>query len=241
MAPPLRHSIPGVPLSGRLRPQLPALPWVFRETALCTIGVEGCAQYLPPVFNSKPPVLTPPQTIICVTSPHRHVRTSSQGCAHGRRRYPTVGVALYRPPVFKAPVVVPPAQMIISLPVHTPVCALRGEGALARLVATQLSLTGLYRPPVFVQWKEFIHAAPDDHFTPGPHCGEIDTARERRVRDCRRRPSICGGIVSAASAQRIRLIGSTPDDHLTPGPERFVVPSCRRRVDGAHRRPTVGS
>ncbi len=62
-------------------------------------------------------------------------------------------VELYRPPVFNAPVVVPPAQMIISLPVHTPVCALRGEGALARLVATQPSFTGLYLPPVLVPWK----------------------------------------------------------------------------------------
>jgi hypothetical protein len=41
-----------------------------------------------------------------------------------------------------------PPQAIISLPVHTAVCESRGEGALAVLVAVQLSLAGSYLPPV---------------------------------------------------------------------------------------------
>jgi hypothetical protein len=42
-----------------------------------------------------------------------------------------------------------PPQIIISLPVHTAVCCSRAEGALPVLVAVQLSVLGLYLPPVF--------------------------------------------------------------------------------------------
>src|SRR6266536_2671231 len=42
-----------------------------------------------------------------------------------------------------------PPQMIISLPIQTAECQYRGSGALAMLVAVQLSVTGLYLPPVF--------------------------------------------------------------------------------------------
>src|SRR6516162_2083925 len=57
----------------------------------------------------------------------------------------------YLPPVFKLqlrPHPTPP-QMIISLPVHTAECLARATGALVMLVGVQLSLIGLYLPPVF--------------------------------------------------------------------------------------------
>ena len=57
-------------------------------------------------------------------------------------------LGLYRPPVSKKVLPVPPPQTIISLPVHTAVCAYRPAGALVLLVAVQLSVLGLYRPPV---------------------------------------------------------------------------------------------
>ena len=43
------------------------------------------------------------------------------------------------------------------------------SGALVVLVAVQLSVPGLYLPPVL---KSLLHVspAPDDHFTAGPHC-----------------------------------------------------------------------
>jgi hypothetical protein len=41
-----------------------------------------------------------------------------------------------------------PAQMIISLPVHTAVCESRADGALTALIVAQLSPVGLYLPPV---------------------------------------------------------------------------------------------
>jgi hypothetical protein len=58
--------------------------------------------------------------------------------------------ALYLPPVSKSiggQQKIPP-QTIISLPVHTALCSSRGEGALVVLVAIQLSVLGLYLPPV---------------------------------------------------------------------------------------------
>ena len=41
-------------------------------------------------------------------------------------------------------------------------------GALVVLVAVQLSVLGLYLPPVFK--GPIISSAPDDHFTAGPDC-----------------------------------------------------------------------
>jgi hypothetical protein len=41
-----------------------------------------------------------------------------------------------------------PPQTIISLPVHTAVCSSRPSGALVVLVAAQLSVLGLYLPPL---------------------------------------------------------------------------------------------
>jgi hypothetical protein len=54
--------------------------------------------------------------------------------------------AQYLPPVFK---LLYPPQTIISLLVQTAVCHWRAEGALVVLAAIQLSVMGLYRPPVF--------------------------------------------------------------------------------------------
>src|SRR6266853_999625 len=56
-------------------------------------------------------------------------------------------LGLYLPPVLK-PLPLYPPQTIIWLPVHTAVCQNRSVGALAVLVAVQLSVLGLYLPPV---------------------------------------------------------------------------------------------
>jgi hypothetical protein len=55
------------------------------------------------------------------------------------------GAAQYLPPVFKVKF---PPQTIISLPVQTAVCCSRALGALVVLVAVQVSVLGLYLPPV---------------------------------------------------------------------------------------------
>ena len=79
----------------------------------------------------------------------------SVGRGKGVGRGLGVGVGLgvgaqYLPPVFRlfGPSGVPP-QTIISLPVQTAVCWNLAEGALMMLVAVQLSVLGLYLPPVF--------------------------------------------------------------------------------------------
>ena len=56
--------------------------------------------------------------------------------------------AQYLPPVLTN-VGNPPPQTIIWLPVHTATCPSRAVGAPVVLVAVQLSVLALYRPPVF--------------------------------------------------------------------------------------------
>jgi hypothetical protein len=55
---------------------------------------------------------------------------------------------IYLPPLSKRPLVVPPPQMIISLPVHTAVWPVLVAGAFIVLVGVQLLVLGLYFPPV---------------------------------------------------------------------------------------------
>ncbi len=58
---------------------------------------------------------------------------------------------LYLPPLLKntPPLSAFPPQTIISLPIHTAVCPSRPAGAPVVLMAVQLSVLGLYLPPVF--------------------------------------------------------------------------------------------
>ena len=62
-------------------------------------------------------------------------------------------LGLYLPPVFKKaplpPLLLYPPQTIISLPVHTAVWKYRALGALVLLVTIQVSVAGLYLPPLF--------------------------------------------------------------------------------------------
>src|SRR2546426_1160061 len=57
------------------------------------------------------------------------------------------GCAQYLPPVLVRGN--PPPQTIISLPIQTAVCRSRPSGALFVLVRIQVSVLGLYLPPVF--------------------------------------------------------------------------------------------
>ena len=98
----------------------------------------------------------PPQTIISLPV-HTAVCWSRAAGAlvvlvavHVSSVQATDGLAQYRPPVLKTlPLPSVPPQTIISLPVLTAVCWSRAAGALVVLVAVQLSVPGLYRPPVF--------------------------------------------------------------------------------------------
>src|SRR5262245_1230831 len=61
--------------------------------------------------------------------------------------------AQYLPPVLVNPRLPSPPQTIISLPVHTAVCPSRLVGALIVVVAVQLSVLGLYLPPVLMRLR----------------------------------------------------------------------------------------
>ena len=56
----------------------------------------------------------------------------------------------------------------------------RPAGALVVLVAVQLSVPGLYLPPVFKMKLIAIMSAPDDHFTASPHCRVIVSGSRAR-------------------------------------------------------------
>ena len=92
-------------------------------------------------------------------------------------------------------------------------------------MAVQLSVPGLYLPPVF----KSLSSAPDDHFTAGPDCRVTPSGRGRvsRAGGC---PTIGGGIVSPASVQTARYT-STPDDHFAAGPDCRVMGSGRGRIE----------
>src|SRR5438128_12626032 len=97
-------------------------------------------------------------------------------------------VGLYLPPVLsQTPHPLPqeaiPPQTIISLPVHTAVCWSRAAGALVVLVAVQLSVTGLYRPPVL---KKLL---------PTPPRSEERRAGKERTAGCR--PGAAGALLGS--------------------------------------------
>ena len=69
------------------------------------------------------------------------------------------------------------------------------EGALVVLVAVQLSVLGLYLPPVLDG-----RSAPDDHFTAGPHCRV--RSGQGCVGECRWSPRVIGAATRGASYYR---------------------------------------
>ncbi len=124
------------------------------------------------------------------------------------------------------------------MPVHTAVWLRRASGALVMVVAVQVSVPGLYLPPVLNGHKGAV-SAPDDHFTVGPHCRVIDSCG-RRIGGIGSGPAVGAGIVSAASV-KIPRCQSAPDDHFTAGPHCRVISSGSGRVGRAGGCPTVGT
>ena len=72
---------------------------------------------------------------------------SGSGRVGGARGSPTIRAGIVSPAGVQR--LACPPQTIISLPVQTAVCWYRAEGALVVLVAVQLSVLGMYLPPVF--------------------------------------------------------------------------------------------
>ena len=95
------------------------------------------------------------------------------------------------------------------------------------LMAVQMSVLGLYLPPVSVpNWPEI--SAPDDHFAAGPHCGVSGTCTGREG-GADRSPSVGAGIVSPAVVQIVAAVKAAPDDHFAARPDYL----CPVRAEGA--------
>ena len=148
-------------------------------------------------------------------------------------------LGLYRPPVFKSPLLVPtPPQTIISVPVQTAVWSVRASGALVVLVAVQESVLGLYLPPVF-----------NRPLVPTPPQTIISLPIQTAV--CANRA--LGALVVLVAVQ-VFVLGlyrppvfkfdgarshSAPDDHFTAGPNCRVEGSRLGRISGAGGCPGV--
>ena len=104
------------------------------------------------------------------------------------------------------------------------------------LVAVQLSVLGLYRPPVLNTLA--ANPAPDDHFAAGPHCcmGVSGSGRVGGAGGC---PGVRAGIVSAAGVYKGAAVKSPPHDHFATGPHCRVKLSACGRVGGADGCPGV--
>ena len=72
-----------------------------------------------------------------------------RGHVAGAGRGPTIGASIVSPAVVLGKTTDKSTQTIISLPVQIAVWSARPLGALMILVAVQLSMVGLYLPPVF--------------------------------------------------------------------------------------------
>ena len=105
------------------------------------------------------------------------------------------------------------------------------------LVAVQLSVLGLYLPPVF-ESRAGVISAPDDHFTAGPDCRVTIRAAGALVVLVAVQLSVLGLYLPPVFRYAAASI-STPDDHFTAGPDCRVNVSGSGRVGGAGGCPTV--
>ena len=104
-------------------------------------------------------------------------------------------------------------------------------GALVVLVAVQLSVPGLYLPPVFKE-RAAITSAPDDHFTASPHCRVTDRAVGALVVLVAVQLSVLGLYLPPVFKEGA-AVPSTPDDHFTASPHCCVTVSGSGRVGRA--------
>ena len=102
----------------------------------------------------------------------------------------------------------------------------RAAGALVVLVAVQLSVLGLYLPPVLKKVRRY-QSAPDDHFAAGPH-RRVSLSGSGRVGCAGGCPTVSAGIVSPASIKDGAVAVSAPDDHFAASPDCRVSEIGRR-------------
>ena len=96
------------------------------------------------------------------------------------------------------------------------------------LVAVQVSVAGMYLPPVLKKLHA-ITPAPDDHLTAGPNC-RVPASRTGRIGGAGGRPGISAGIVSPASVKKTPK-PFTPLHTIISLPVQTAV--CSVRASGA--------
>ena len=80
-------------------------------------------------------------------------------------------------------------------------------------------------------------AAPDDHFTAGPHC-RVKASAGGRTGGAGGGPTICDGVISPTGVQKGAAVAAA-DDHFAAGPDCRVNVSGAWRADDAGGCPTV--
>src|SRR6266576_1851297 len=137
------------------------------HTAVCELLASGTLVVLVPVQLFVPGLYLPPVSKGCEKSspPQTIISVPVQTAVWFSRASGTLLVlvavhvfvfGLYLPPVSRSTKLKSskPPQTIISVPVQIAVCERRAAGALLVVVAVQLSVPGLYRPPVFKSVKK---------------------------------------------------------------------------------------
>ena len=88
-----------------------------------------------------------------------------------------------------------------------------------------------------VEMNGKVFSTPDDHFTAGPHC-RVEHSSSGRIASGGRCPTICAGIVFAASVKMTNAYPA-PNDHFTVGPHCRVKLSGSGRIASGRSCPTI--
>ena len=108
-------------------------------------------------------------------------------------------------------------------------------GALVVLVAVQLSVMGLYLPPVFRHRSRLLRPRRSSQCQSRLLCETV----EAQARWSCWWPSKCRDRIVLPPVLNAKIV-SAPDDHFTASPNGGVLKSGRRRVGSASSCPTIG-
>ena len=171
--------------------------------------------------------------------PHCRVTGSGSGRVGRAGGCPTIGAGIVSPAgVQQSPPISAPDDHFTAGP-H---CRVIASGSWVRwsvLVAVQLSVLGLYLPPVFRNWQLRYQSAPDDHFTAGPDCRVTSRAVGALVVLVAVQLSVLGLYLPPVFKTSVGVHCSAPDDHFTAGPDCRVLASGSGCVAGAGGCPTI--
>ena len=107
------------------------------------------------------------------------------------------------------------------------------------LVGVQLSVLGLYLPPVFVSPESGLKP-PQTIISLPVHTAVCSTRSSGALVVLVAVQLSVAGIVSAAGVQITAKIVAAPNNHFSASPHRRVTPSGRGGISGASRGPSVG-